>query len=296
MPAKPFLKWAGGKAKILDSVRLHYPGGLGGGISKYVEPFVGGGAVLFDVINNYCLSEIYISDTNCELINAYIAVRDNAAELVFKLKGLESEYLNADEAERKRLFYVYRERFNAQKKSGNGSIELAALFIYLNKTCFNGLYRVNSKGEYNVPQGRYKRPSICDESNLLAVSKKLKNAYIVCADYKESASFIDGNTFVYIDPPYRPLSASSNFTSYTFNGFGEREQVELARFIDEAADKGAYVLSSNSDPKNIDSGDDFFDELYKKHSITRIGAGRSINANGGGRGKICELLISNYEK
>ena len=172
--------------------------------------------------------------------------------------------------------------------------ELAALFIFLNRTCFNGLYRVNSKGEFNVPQGSYKNPCICDEDNLRAVSEKLQNVQIICGDYKESVKFIDKNTFAYFDPPYRPLTVSSSFTSYTQDGFSDRDQIELARFIDELSKRGVFIVASNSDPKNTNETDDFFDKLYAQHKIFRISASRAINSIGNGRGKINELLIASY--
>lgn len=292
---KPFLKWAGGKAQILDSIRAKYPPGLGKSITKYAEPFVGGGAVLFDVLSNYNLSEIYISDMNRELILVYQTVRDKVEALLSHLRVLEEQYTAAgSDTARKELYYDNRKKFNTLKLAADASPELAALFSFLNKTCFNGLYRVNTNGEYNVPQGRYKNPRICDEPNLRAVSNKLQRVRIVCGDYRESFGFIDKNTFAYFDPPYRPLTSSSNFTSYTQARFGDTEQIALARFVDEVSDKGAFVVVSNSDPKNADPQDDFFDALYARHKISRIGAGRAINSVSKGRGKISELLISNF--
>ncbi|NLH02518.1 MAG: DNA adenine methylase [Clostridiales bacterium] len=294
LQAKPFLKWAGGKAQILKEIRTKYPAGLGTTITKYAEPFVGGGAVLFDILSNYKLDEVYISDINRELIITYLNVRDNIDELVENLRVLEQEYLKVDMNSRKIYYYNKREKFNALKKEKSQGAELAALFIFLNRTCFNGLYRVNSKDEFNVPMGNYKNPSICDELNLRKVAEKLQNVRIVCGDYKESRDFIDNRTFAYFDPPYRPLSATSSFTSYAQNGFDDCHQIELARFVDEISQKGAFVVVSNSDPKNIDESDEFFDKLYSKHNICRIGAMRMINSVGNGRGKISELLISTY--
>ncbi|MDR1854862.1 MAG: Dam family site-specific DNA-(adenine-N6)-methyltransferase, partial [Azoarcus sp.] len=275
MAVKPFLKWAGGKSQILNDIRHKYPPELETKITKYAEPFVGGGAVLFDILSRYDLKEVYISDINKELIAVYTVVRDNSAELIDLLKRLESQYIQSDSAARKEIYYKNRERFNELKALGNGTVELAALFVFLNRTCFNGLYRVNSRGAFNVPQGRYKNPSICDESNLLAVSRCLQRVIIACADFKESRDFIDENTFVYFDPPYRPLTSTANFISYSEGGFGDKEQMELARYIDEMSERGAYILASNSDPKNADANDDFFDRLYLRHNITRISASRA---------------------
>lgn len=288
---RPFLKWAGGKGQILDEIRKHYPAELGGTIYKYAEPFVGGGAVLFDVLSNYDIDEVYISDTNAELINTYIALRDDAEALINALKQFESAYLPMDDEHRKRFYYEKRSRFNELKKAGTKSTEAAALFIFLNRTCFNGLYRVNSKGEYNVPMGAYKSPVICDEDNLRKASGALEGVIIVCDDYTASKAFIDEHTFAYFDPPYRPLPKSASFTAYTESDFDDERQKELGRFIKSASAAGAYVIASNSDPKNTDPDDSFFDELYSGMEINRIHASRMINSNAGARGKISELLI-----
>ncbi len=291
---KPFLKWAGGKSQILSEIREKYPVGLGETITKYAEPFVGGGAVLFDVLSKYKLAKVYISDINRELIHTYIIIRDRIDNLLKLLGTFETQYLAASDSKRSAIYYENRNRFNALKVKESDSVELAALFIFLNRTCFNGLYRVNSKGGFNVPMGSYKKPTICDEGNLSAVSERLQNVDIVCGDYKESREFIDKNTFVYFDPPYRPLSETASFTAYAQGGFDDKKQKELARFIKELSRKGAYVVASNSDPKNTNESDNFFDELYKSLSIARISASRAINSVGEKRGHVSELLISNY--
>jgi len=291
--AKPFVKWAGGKGQLLKEIRKKYPAELGRRINKYAEPFIGGGAVLFDVLNHYTLDEVYISDINQELIHAYITIRDCVDELIQTLQEYEIEYLPANIDERKAIYYENRNKFNKLKLAGDRSPELAALFIFLNRTCFNGLYRVNAKGDFNVPQGSYKNPCICDEINLRTVSKKLCGVNIVCGDYKLASDFIDSKTFAYFDPPYRPLSTTANFTAYAQDGFDDTAQAELAEFIDSISEKGAYVVASNSDPKNVDKFDDFFDNLYSRHSILRIEASRAINSNGAKRGKVSELLIVN---
>lgn len=293
LTVKPFVKWAGGKSQILNNVRSYYPSGLGKKFTKYAEPFVGGGAVLFDVISRYDLEEIYISDINSELIKTYTNIRDNLEELLAILHALEQDYLPLDTDKRKEYYYGKRDMFNVLKTSNQNDVELAALFVFLNRTCFNGLYRVNSKGGFNVPMGNYKNPTICDEENLREVSKRLQGVTIVCGDYKKSADFIDSKTFIYFDPPYRPLSVTSSFTAYSQDGFNDEEQMELARFIDEMSAKGAAIVASNSDPKNTNKNDDFFDRLYSKHKIHRIDATRMINSVAEGRGKISELLIVN---
>lgn len=291
---KPFLKWVGGKTQLLPEIRKFYP--FDSSITKYAEPFVGGGAVLFDVLNNASVQEIYISDMNSDLINTYQVVKDKVANLVSILQKWQNEYLPLGQDERKKHFYAQREEFNTLKHnpSDNNSVIRAALMIYLNKTCFNGLYRVNRKGDYNVPMGAYKQPLICDAQNLLQLSKKLHNVQIVQADYKKVEEFADEKTFVYFDPPYRPLTKTSNFTSYTENEFDDHKQLELAQFVKKLSNKGCKVLASNSDPKNADENDDFFDIAYAGLNIHRVQASRMINSKGSSRGKISELLISNY--
>jgi DNA adenine methylase len=296
LSVKPFVKWAGGKAQILDEIRRLYPSGLGTTITKYAEPFVGGGAVLFDVLGKYRFEAVYISDINRELIATYTHIRDDVEELVDKLRIMERAYLPISDDARKICYYEKRARFNELKAKSDTSVEVAALFIFLNRTCFNGLYRVNSKGGFNVPMGNYKNPAICDECNLRAVSERLRNVEIVCGNYRESRRFIDKKTFAYFDPPYRPLSETARFTSYAQDGFDDREQVELARFIKELSRAGAYVVASNSDPKNTNESDNFFDELYNSLTIARISASRAINSVVDKRGRVSELLISNHGK
>jgi len=291
---KPFVKWAGGKGQLIDEIKKQFPKGLGDTVRKYAEPFVGGGAVLFEILNIYELDEIYISDTNAELINTYQVIRNNVDGLIDLLSQYQYEYIPLCEESRKEYYYNKRKRFNQLKIQGVLDTEIASLFIFLNRTCFNGLYRVNSKGEYNVPIGSYKAPLICDEDNLRQVSQALSRVQIVCGDYRNSNFFVDSNTFVYFDPPYRPLNATSNFTAYTENAFDDKSQSELAEYIQELSDRGAYVLASNSDPKNINPEDDFFDDLYSRMRIMRISASRMINSNASSRGKISELLISSY--
>lgn len=292
---KPFLKWAGGKTQLLEEIRKYYPF-MNKSITKYAEPFVGGGAVLFDILSKYDLEEIYISDINGELINTYKIIRDNPNKLVKILFNMQMEFISLTINDRKNYYLQKRERFNFLKVNDNEAIEKAALMIFLNKTCFNGLFRVNKKGLFNVPMGAYKNPLICDKENIYVVSEKLKNVNIVCEDYKKSVDFIDEYTFVYIDPPYRPLTDTSNFTAYTTDLFNDEKQKELANFIHTIHQKGAKVLVSNSDPKNVNENDDFFDTIYKDYNIKRVEAARMINCNGKSRNKIKELLISNFRR
>ena len=292
---KPFLKWAGGKGQLLSEIEKYYPF-ADGKITKYAEPFVGGGAVLFDILSKYDLEDVYISDINAELINTYRIIRDDIDELVALLSVMQNEFVTMDTEHRKNYYMAKRERFNDLKVNSNESvnIEKAALMIFLNKTCFNGLYRVNKKGLFNVPMGSYRNPMICDEENLRAVSEKLQNVKIVYGDYRESADFIDSDTFVYFDPPYRPITDTASFTAYTENLFNDEEQIELAGFVDDMHKKGAKIVISNSDPKNSNTEDDFFDNIYSAHKIERVEATRMINCNSEARGKIKELLISNF--
>lgn len=292
--AKPFLKWAGGKGQLLAEIGKYYPFAEKKHIRKYAEPFVGGGAVLFDVLNKHDVDEVYISDINAELINTYITIRDKSDELISLLKQMEKDHLSLDADARKEDYLAKRARFNELKRGGIHTVETAALMIFLNRTCFNGLYRVNKSGDYNVPMGAYKNPQICNENNLLLVSKKLQNANIVCGDYKDSASFIDDKTFVYFDPPYRPLTKTANFTSYTEHLFDDAKQLELANFVQDLDNKGALIVISNSDPKNTDENDNFFDDAYSNQNIRRVSATRMINRNSDARGKINELLITNF--
>lgn len=291
---KPFLKWVGGKTQLINSIKEYYP--FDDKITKYAEPFVGGGAVLFDILNNYELESIYISDSNAELINAYKIIKEHPEELINQLHYLELSYHALNPEPRKEYYSRMRTRFNKLQLGNNikDDIEKAALMIFLNKTCFNGLYRVNKKGKFNASMGNYKNPLICDEENILAISEKLQSIEIVTGDYKQSLDFIDEHTFAYFDPPYRPLTNTSNFLSYGEDHFGDSNQIELKNFIDLLNEKGAKILTSNSDPKNADPNDNFFDDLYSSYRIERVGARRSINSNGKKRGRISELLISNF--
>ena len=295
MNLKPFLKWAGGKGQLIHEIAPYYPF-EDRRIKKYAEPFVGGGAILFDILSKYDLEAVYISDVNSELINTYCTIRDHADELIHLLLLMQSEFTALSAEERKIYYTEKRARFNDLKMHENkaDSKERAALMIFLNRTCFNGLFRVNKKGVFNVPMGAYKNPTICDEANLRAVAEKLRNVTIVCADYRGSADFIDKHTFVYFDPPYRPLTETAHFTAYTKDSFDDAAQIALAKFVDVMSEKGAKIVASNSDPKNVNNEDNFFEDIYRAHKIHRVNAVRMINSNTDARGKIQELLISNF--
>ncbi|MBS7294184.1 MAG: DNA adenine methylase [Treponema sp.] len=288
--AKPFIKWVGGKTQLLEEIRTKYPQS----IEKYCEPFVGGGAVLFDILNTFQPKEVLINDINKELINTYSQIKTNCQNLIKELLVLQNIYKTQDNSTNKTFYFSKRERFNfLNLENYSEKLEKAVLFIFLNKTCFNGLYRVNSKGQFNVPFNNAKNPLLCDEENLIECSKLLQNVQMRVGDYSECKSFIDEKTFVYIDPPYRPLTETSAFTSYDKNGFSDKNQIELGNFVSEISKKGAKVVLSNSDPKNTNVNDNFFDELYSQFEIERVSASRMINSNAKKRGAINELLITN---
>lgn len=290
--SKSFIKWVGGKSQLLDEIRLKYPSH----IERYCEPFVGGGAVLFDILEKFNPKDVLINDINSELVNTYIQIKSNANELLSLLSEYQKEYDMKNEDVRQNIYFRKRNRFNELivKCEYKYLIEKAALFIFLNKTCFNGLYRVNSEGFYNVPKGKYKNPIICDKENILKISYLLKNVNIKNSDFENCKSFIDNQTFVYIDPPYRPLTETSSFTSYSKEQFNDNEQKRLGLFIDEINKIGAKIVISNSDPKNVDKNDNFFDDLYRNYKISRVEAKRMINSNAKKRGMVTELLVANY--
>lgn len=289
---KPVVKWAGGKRQLLSIIDKNLPIELKKGeIKTYIEPFLGGGAMFFHIVQNYNVEKVILNDINKELMNVYRVIRDDVNSLIKYLKNVEDEYLYLNDENRKKYFYNKRQDYNMNKKE---DVETAGKFIFLNRTCFNGLYRVNKKGEFNVPYGRYKNPTILDEVNLTNVSLVLKDVKLYSVDFENIKKYVDDKTFVYFDPPYRPLDATSNFTSYSRSQFNDDEQKRLKNFYEKLDKKGAKLLLSNSDPKNTDVNDDFFDKLYRDYNIKRVFANRMINSNGNNRGKVTELLISNY--
>lgn len=295
---RPFVKWAGGKGRLIQQLSNFYPFELKNGkINKYVEPFVGGGAVLIDILQKYDVKEAYAFDINIDLINCYNVIKTSVEELIEKLDKIEKEYLKLESEERQIYFYDIRKEYNSYKiEKEEINVKRAAEFIFLNRTCFNGLYRVNRSGEFNVPCGKYKNPTICDAKNLRNLYKLLKNVVFQYGDYKTSGKYIDNNTFVYFDPPYRPLSITSGFTSYTKEDFNDENQKELANYYRDLSSKNAKLMLSNSNPKNTNKEDNFFEEIYKGFYINEVSAKRMINANSKGRGEISELLITNYKE
>lgn len=293
--AKPFIKWVGGKTQLLEDIKKLLPANLGERKElTYVEPFVGGGAVLFWILQEYPnITKAVINDINAELICTYRVIKNDVNALIAELHRLQNEYIPLDSERRKAYFLKNRNLFNAKTTT---DVQTAALFIFLNRTCFNGLYRVNSKGEFNVPHGKYSNPKICDEVTLLADSKLLQSVEILCGDFSQTGKYAGPDVLYYFDPPYRPLTATAAFTSYSAGGFNDDEQIRLRDFCDEIAHNKSMFVASNSDPKNVDSGDKFFDKLYEMFNIQRVSAARMINSKGDGRGAISEIMISNVAK
>ncbi len=295
---KPFVKWAGGKGSLIPQLKRFYPFDINNiKIDKYVEPFIGGGAVLINILQKYDIKEAYAFDINLDLINCYNTIKSNVEELINELDKKEKEFLLLEAKEKEKYFYKIRDEYNSyQIEENEVNVKRASEFIFLNRTCFNGLYRVNKNGKFNVPCGKYKNPTICDSNNLRNLSYLIKNVTFKYGDYKKSEEYIDSKTFVYFDPPYRPLSNTSGFTSYTKEDFNDENQKELAKYFRLLSDKDAKLMLSNSNPKNTNKDDNFFEEIYKGFYINEISAKRMINSNVKGRGEISELLITNYEE
>ncbi len=293
MIAKPFLKWAGGKTQLIDQIKHNLPKNIFNKPFTYIEPFVGSGAVLFWMIENFPnMKQAIINDINKDLTDSYLTIKNDVNSLIKILKKWEEEYHNLSENEERKKEYYYQKRtlFNSRKSD---QTKQTALFIFLNRTCFNGLYRVNRKNEFNVPIGSYKKPQICNEPNLRAVSKALQNVKILNGDYSETLKYADENTFFYFDPPYKPLSETSSFNSYSKDAFDDAEQIRLKEFCELLDQKGYQWILSNSDVKGKNPQDNFFDDLYAKFNILRVNARRNINANPKKRGVLTELLITN---
>ena len=290
--ARPFIKWVGGKTQLLNEVSKSLPRDFASRQHvTYVEPFVGGGAVMFWILQEYPnIERAVINDINQELICTYRVIQVNVEELIAELAHIQDEYIPLGSEDRKAYFMEKRARFNTQKTT---PVETAALFIFLNRTCFNGLYRVNSKGKFNVPHGKYANPRICDADNLHACSAVLQKVEILCGDFSETGRYAGPNTLFYFDPPYKPITETSSFTSYAKEGFNDDEQVRLRDFCDQISKDKALFVASNSDPKGVNPSENFFDTLYNHFIIKRVSATRMINSDASGRGAISELIISN---
>jgi DNA adenine methylase len=293
--AKPFLKWAGGKTQLINDIRRSLPQDLISSKFTYVEPFVGSGAVLFWMLNNFPnIEKAAINDINEDLINVYRIIASKPQELLSILESLEEEYhhLETDPDKKKEYYYQKRDLYNTRRSDKTSQ---AALLIFLNRTCFNGLYRVNSKNQFNVPIGSYKRPTICDNKKILAVSEALQKVEIICGDFEETLNHSSENSFFYFDPPYKPLSDTASFNAYAKGEFDDAEQIRLRDFCKKLANRGHKWMLSNSDVKGFDPEADFFDSLYSDFIIERIKAKRMINSNSEKRGELNELLIRNYK-
>lgn len=275
--AKPFVKWVGGKTQLLSQYENLYPLKY----SNYFEPFVGGGAVFFDLTP----PKSYLNDINETLILAYKNIKREPKEIINLLEGFQEDYYKKESRERENFYYSIREEYN---NLSNRSLKKSAFLIFLNKTCYNGMYRENSQGKFNVPFGRYKRPRILDKENLLAVSTALKNIILTSMDFERAVDKAKKNDFVYFDPPYYPLSSTSNFTSYSETDFLKDEQIRLQKVFASLDKRGCFVMLSNSYT-------DFIRNLYKGYRQIVVMAGRAISCKGEGRGKIKELVILNYE-
>lgn len=268
--ARPFIKWVGGKTKLLPTLLARLPRA----VTRYHEPFLGGGALFFATAPQTAL----LSDVNADLIATYETVRDDVQSVIANLRHLSRGH---DEA----CYYRERERYNA--RSHKSRAERAAQFIYLNKTCFNGLYRVNRRGEFNVPMGRYTNPNIADAETLLAASQALRSADLRCTPFESLLSEARPGDFVYMDPPYEPLSRTANFTSYAQDGFSQEKQTELRNVFRELDRRGAKLMLSNSDVP-------FIRELYRGYEIERVFAPRAVSCDAKSRGPVSEVVVRNY--
>ena len=289
--AKPFVKWAGGKTQLLSDIESLLPTDFHNRNITYVEPFVGGGSVLFWLLQHYPnIQHAVINDVNAKLINVYRVIKAKPKKLISALRMLENEYLPMNHAERTVYFMEKRRLFNDDELT---NVEQAAIFIFLNRTCFNGLYRENSKGKFNVPHGKYVHPKICDEQTIMADSDLLQRVDILCGDFDATKRYAAEDTLFYLDPPYKPLNSTSSFNTYVKEPFDDAEQVRLRNFCNEVSGRGSLFVLSNSDVKGYDPKDNFFDNLYAAYNIQRVLATRMINSNAEKRGKLTELMISN---
>lgn len=291
--AKPFLKWAGGKTQLITYIEKALPKKVFSNKFTYIEPFVGSGAVLFWMLNNFQnLQKAVINDINEDLINTYRTIASRPKELISILEILQNEFheLEGKDNAKKEYYYLKRDLYNKRKEEQSGQ---TALFIFLNRTCFNGLYRVNRKNEFNVPMGSYKQPTICDKENIWAVSQALQKVEILCGDYQKTLHYAESNSLFYFDPPYKPLSNTSSFNSYAKDEFNDQEQIRLRDFCHKLDILNYTWILSNSDVKGKVENDNFFDDLYSDFNIQRVHARRNINSNAEKRGQLKELLITN---
>ena len=291
MKAKPFVKWVGGKTQLIDQLEALLPADFDKWNDvTYIEPFVGGGAMLFYMLQSHAnIKSAIINDINADLTTCYKVVRDNPTSLIAALKEVQREYYALGTEECRRQFYMQmRDEFNTKALD---PIRNTTLFFFLNRTCFNGLYRVNKAGLFNVPFGKYETPMICDPKTIYADSELLQNVEILTGDYQQTLAHAKGNTLFYFDPPYRPLSNTSSFNDYAKEAFNDLAQKRLKEFCDQVQAAGYKFMLSNSDCKDM-----FFDDLYLQYTIERVWATRSVNANPHKRGKLQEILVRNYSE
>ena len=292
--AKPFIKWVGGKGQLIEQLEALLPADFAERDNvTYIEPFVGGGAMLFYMLQTYPnIKSAVINDINPDLTLCYQVVRDNPTELIKSLNAIQSAYYALQtEEERKAFFLQQRELFNSKSLD---KIDNTTLFFFLNRTCFNGLYRVNKAGKFNVPFGKYTTPTICDPVTINADSRLLQKVDIMTGDFEQTFAKIEGNTFFYFDPPYRPLSNTSSFNDYTKEDFNDNAQIRLKLFCDRLNENGINFMLSNSDCLGKDGTDRFFDDLFIDYSIERVWASRNVNAIASKRGKLTEIVVNNY--
>ena len=293
--AKPFIKWVGGKSQLIEQLDAQLPADFYDWENvTYIEPFVGGGAMLFYMLQRYPnIRRAIINDINPDLATCYRTVKDNSEQLIESLRDIEHAYFALEsEDRRKDFFMVARERYNEKNLD---PIENTTLFFFLNRTCFNGLYRVNKKGLFNVPFGKYANPTICDPETIRKDSELLQRVEILNGDFEATFEYANGNTLFYFDPPYRPLSDTSSFNDYTKESFNDDAQIRLKEYCDTINEAGYKFMLSNSDCKGKNEADKFFDILYQTYTIERVWASRSINSNPDKRGKLTEILVHNYQ-
>ncbi|MCQ2345625.1 MAG: Dam family site-specific DNA-(adenine-N6)-methyltransferase [Paludibacteraceae bacterium] len=298
MKAKPFIKWVGGKTQLIEQLEALLPTDFDKWENvTYIEPFVGGGAMLFYMLQTHSnITKAVINDINPDLTMCYQVVRDKPDQLIKELKVIQAEYYALPTTEERLTYYLQkREEYNTKQLA---PVRNTALFFFLNRTCFNGLYRVNKKGLFNVSFGKQDKPMICDPTTIYADSELLKKVTICTGDYQQTITNAQGKTLFYFDPPYRPLNATSNFNNYAKEAFNDDAQIRLKQFCDNVNEKGFAFMLSNADCSGANPNDTFFEDLYlsnPRYNMQRVYASRNINSVASKRGKLTEIVVRNYE-